>query len=169
MINVLFVCLGNICRSPMADGVFQNLVKEAGLGSLIEVDSAGTGSWHVGERPHRGTQNILKKHNIPYNGRARQYSHRDADQFDYILTMDRQNLADVLRLIPEAPDADGVIARDGRQIVVRPFLSYAQEAGLVQHDEVPDPYYTGAFDETYDLVLKGCRALLDHIRQTYNI
>lgn len=158
MINVLFVCLGNICRSPMADGVFAHRVKEAGLANQIQVDSAGTSGWHVGEVAHRGTLNVLKKHDVPYNGRARQFISKDSERFTYILPMDRSNLADIKRLIGDETDAEVVM-----------FLSYANKAGLTDVTEVPDPYYDGRFDEVYDLVETGSKALLDHIRKTHNL
>src|SRR5689334_2678843 len=83
VIRVLFVCMGNICRSPMAEAVFQHMVNEAGLSSKFSLDSAGTGGWHAGETAHRGTLNVLKDHNIPYDGRARQFIRADLDKFDY--------------------------------------------------------------------------------------
>ncbi|MCA9912254.1 MAG: low molecular weight phosphotyrosine protein phosphatase [Anaerolineae bacterium] len=158
MIKVLFVCLGNICRSPMADAVFAHMVKEAGLEDQIMVDSAGTGSWHVGEPAHRGTLNILQKNSIPYNGRARQLTRRDLSDFDYVLTMDHSNYENVMRYVGNEPQSE-----------VRMFLSYANEAGLVDEAAVPDPYYDGRFAEVYELVNKGSRALLDHIRQKHGI
>lgn len=158
MIKVLFVCLGNICRSPMADAVFAQMVKEAGLSDQIMVDSAGTGSWHVGETAHRGTLNILRKNNIPYNGRARQLTRRDLSDFDYVLTMDRSNYENVNKYVSDEPESE-----------VRMFLSYANEAGTVQEDEVPDPYYDGRFADVFDLVERGSKALLDHIRAAHQL
>jgi len=158
MIKVLFVCLGNICRSPMADAVFAHMVKQAGLSDLIMVDSAGTGSWHVGETAHRGTLNILRKNNIPYNGRARQLARRDLSDFDYVLTMDNSNYENVSKYIGDEPESE-----------VRMFLSYANEAGTVRETEVPDPYYDGRFADVYDLVQRGSKALLNHIRAEHNL
>jgi protein-tyrosine phosphatase len=158
MINVLFVCLGNICRSPMADGVFQHMVSEAGLSNLINVDSAGMGGWHVGEPAHQGTRNVLKQQGIDYTGRARLFTQEDLGKYDYILAMDSSNLSDI-----------GRIAGRDHEAEIRRFLSYANDAGLTNVKDVPDPYYNGRFDDVYELVAIGCRALLDHIRQAHHI
>jgi protein-tyrosine phosphatase len=154
-VRVLFVCLGNICRSPMAEGVFQHLVDEAGLSDEITVDSAGTSGWHVGERAHRGTRAILRKHDIPYEGRSRQVTRADYEQFDYILAMDGSNLADLRRMLP-----------DGSDVVVRRFLDFAEDA---EARDVPDPYYNNRFEEVYTLVRRGAEGLLAHIRQEHGL
>lgn len=169
MINVLFVCLGNICRSPMAEGVFQKMVNDAGLSDRIRVDSAGTGGWHVGETAHRGTLDVLKRHNIAYDGRARQFAREDFDRFQYILAMDRSNYNALLRMLPgERPDAHGILTLpSGTQVTM--FLGFANRAGLTQTQDVPDPYYDGRFDEVYALVNDGAQALLDHIRQAHDL
>ncbi|GAB4477944.1 MAG: low molecular weight protein-tyrosine-phosphatase [Anaerolineae bacterium] len=148
-VRVVFVCLGNICRSPMAEGVFRHLVKEAGLQDRIEVDSCGTGGWHVGEAPHRGTQLILRQHGIDYQHRARQISRRDLREASYLIAMDMENLEAIRRLGPT--DAE-----------VGLLLDYAE--GLTVR-EVPDPYYDGRFEEVYRLVEAGARGLLKHIRE----
>ncbi len=152
MIKVLFVCMGNICRSPMAEAVFQHMVDQAGLGTEFLIDSAGTGGWHVGEPAHPGTLDVLKRHGIPYDGRARQIERSDLDHFDYVLTMDRDNLSFISR------NSSGVSAEVGL------FLAFARARGLVHTNEVPDPYFDNKFDQTYELILRGCTALLDHIR-----
>jgi protein-tyrosine phosphatase len=157
MIKILFVCMGNICRSPMAEAVMQDMINQAGLSDVISVDSAGTSSEHVGQTAFPDTLEILREHNIPYDGRARQIQRSDLKDFDYVLTMDRANLSYILR------------ASSGARADIRLFLSFAKRAGLVNVDEVPDPYYDGNFEQTYELVTRGCRALLDHIRQAEKV
>ena len=150
MITVLFVCLGNICRSPMAEAVFQRMVEEAGLEEYIRVDSAGTGGWHVGERAHYGTRQVLIRHQISYNGRARQVTSADMTAADtYVIAMDQSNLADLQM-------------RYGQHPRLHRLLDFAEETG---ERDVPDPYYTGKFDEVYALVADGCRGLLKRIRE----
>lgn len=155
MVQVLFVCLGNICRSPMAEGIFRHLVKEAGLTDEIAVDSAGTGSWHVGERPHRGTQAVFRQHGIIYDGRARQVTGRDmVDPNSWIIVMDDNNRRDLQRLYGEHPR-------------IHRLLDFATHYPHEQN--VPDPYYTGDFNYVYELVLDGCRGLLKKIRKVENL
>ena len=153
MIRVLFVCMGNICRSPMAEAVFIELVKEAGLSQHFKIDSAGTIDWHQGERAHRGTLDLLKRKKIAYDGRSRPLTQRDLDDFDYIVVMDKENLR----------DAEQIFGRHDPRLTM--FMEYANKAGLTNVKEVPDPYYTGGFDEVYELVRIGGKALLAHIRK----
>ncbi len=153
MIRVLFVCLGNICRSPMAEAVFQHKVREAGLEDKITSDSAGTGDWHVGQPPHAGTRRILAKNAITYQHQARQIRSHDLDAFDYVLTMDDANHRDVKTM------------RLGKA-QIRPFLAYAPQS---EFHEVPDPYYTGNFEEVYQLVSDASDGLLQQIRQDHHL
>ncbi len=153
-VNILFVCLGNICRSPMAEAVFQQMVKAAGLEGEIKVDSAGTGSWHEGETAHPGTLKVLRKHGIAYDGRARQVRPQDFTLANsYIVVMDESNLHNVRRLT------------NTHQHLYR-LLEFADKATQQRSGlDVPDPYYTGNFEHVYQLVEESCRNLLATIRQ----
>ncbi|MCP4356816.1 MAG: low molecular weight phosphotyrosine protein phosphatase [Chloroflexi bacterium] len=149
-VHVLFVCLGNICRSPMAEAIFQGLVEEAGLTNQISVDSAGTGAYHVGEKAHRGTRQILRQHDIQYNGRSRQISPSDIGQsHSYLVVMDESNRRDL----------EG---RYGRQPNIVRLLDFASQT---TERNVPDPYYSSNFEYVYQLVKDGCLGLLETICQ----
>lgn len=151
-IRVLMVCMGNICRSPMAEAVFRKMVSDAGLSDRIEVDSAGTDVWYGGDPAHTGTLRVLERIGIPYDGRSRQLQREDLDRYDYVLAMDRDNLRYIRR------------ASGGSTAEIALFLSYARAGGKVSYEEVPDPYYDNSFDLTHELVTKGSEALLAHIR-----
>ncbi|WP_066318970.1 low molecular weight protein-tyrosine-phosphatase [Bacillus sp. FJAT-29814] len=154
MINVLFVCLGNICRSPMAEAVFRDLVKKENLSDKIAVDSAATSSWHIGSPPHKGTLGILKKYDISAEGLVgRQLKKEDFDKFDYIVGMDVSNTKNIAEIVGH-PEHSKIL----------------RLLDLTDHKkDVPDPYYTGDFDETYDLVTAGCKALLGKIRVEHKL
>ena len=147
--GVLFVCLGNICRSPLAEGVFQHLVEEAGVSDEFEIDSAGTGSWHVGERPDTRAIAVARAHGITLPSRARQITPEDLDHFDYVIAMDLENVRN-LENMAESSRTDVQIH------LLREFDP--EHTG----DEVPDPYYGGAsgFEKGFKIVSQSCEALL---------
>jgi protein-tyrosine phosphatase len=153
MVAVLFVCLGNICRSPTAEGVFRAACEREGLGERIRIDSAGTGAWHVGEAPDRRAQLAARRRGVDLSAqRARQVAPEDFGRFDLIVAMDRANL-DALRSACPPRHRDRL----------RLFLEYAPELG---RQEVPDPYYEGddGFEVVLDLVEAASRGLLAELR-----
>lgn len=155
-VNVLFVCLGNICRSPSAEGVFRKVVEAAGLADKVRISSCGTGSWHVGKAPDARAQAAAARRGIDISGlRARQIQTSDLTAFDYVLVMDQQNLADVQR----------IRERSGGTLPEL-FLHY----GRSSHDEVPDPYYGGekGFETVLDLIQEASEGLLAELRKTLN-
>ncbi|MBM7563347.1 low molecular weight protein-tyrosine-phosphatase [Paenibacillus sacheonensis] len=156
MIRVLFVCLGNICRSPMAEAVFRDRLKALGLEERIETDSAGTGDWHLCKPPHEGTRALLDHHGISYEGiRARQVLLDDFSRFDYIVCMDRNNERDVRQVFGSKADNNAKV------------FKFMDLLPAHESDDVPDPYYTGNFEEVYGLVSEGCDRLLDRIREEH--
>lgn len=156
MIKVLFVCLGNICRSPMAEAMFRHKVKEAGLEHKIEVDSAGTGDWHIGKPPHHGTQDVLNNYQIDYTGmHARQIIPIDEQNFDYIIAMDDSNVSNI-QAIFNNPKSE-----------IKKMLEFAVKS--YESSDVPDPYYTGNFEEVYEMLDDSCDQLLKYIREQKEI
>ncbi len=148
IISVLFVCLGNICRSPMAESIFRHMVEQAGLSRIITVDSAGTGAWHIGEAAHIGTQRILRNNGLTTSHRARVVASKDFAQFDYVIALDRSNMRDLRSMA-------GISATR-----LSLLLDHAPQLNLA---DVPDPYFTGNFEETYQLVSQACRGLLKRV------
>ena len=153
--KLLFVCLGNICRSPSAENIMNHLVAQAGLSDNIICDSAGTSSYHIGAHPDSRMRAAASQRGIPLKGRARQLDVSDFADFDLILAMDKQNYRDILYLDPQGKYHDKV----------RLMCSYATEHS---EQEVPDPYYGGreGFDKVIDLLLDSCNGLLQEIVQS---
>jgi len=154
--RVLFVCLGNICRSPTAEGVLRHELAAAGLAGEVHVESAGTGDWHVGEPPDRRATAAAAGRGVTLAGSAQRIEAFHFDDFDLILAMDRQNLAELRLLAPHAAGA-------GKLHLLREFDPLAVESGDL---EVPDPYFGGTdgFEEVLDMVERACEGLIAEIR-----
>jgi protein-tyrosine phosphatase len=152
VIRVCFVCLGNICRSPTAEGIFAELVRQAELESAFEIDSAGTGGWHEGESPDPRTQQAAAKKGFQLGGRARQVQPLDFMRFDYLIAMDRKNHRDLLDMAPA-----NAVAK------LQLFRTY--DTPPVE-DDVPDPYFGGpaGFDLVVDMVHRCSLGLLEALR-----
>jgi len=156
-VRVLMVCLGNICRSPTAHGVFLHRIERAGLSEFIEVDSAGTGDWHIGKQPDPRTCRAAQARGYDLTPlRARQVRADDFEKFDYILAMDGENLRNLQALCPPH-----------LKHKVKLFLDFAGDADGVRY--VPDPYYgeEDGFQKVLDLVENASGSLLDHIRRQH--
>lgn len=153
--KILFVCLGNICRSPAAEGVFLHLLNQQGLSNHFVVDSAGTGSWHVGNKADARMRAAAERRGIHLPSRARQIELDDFSRFDLVLTMDNDNLRNVRSLAKEAGN--------NATATIRPMLSYARSTRL---EDVPDPYYGGeqGFEYVLDLLEDACSGLIEEIK-----
>ncbi|SHM97372.1 low molecular weight protein-tyrosine-phosphatase [Roseibium suaedae] len=149
MTSLLFVCLGNICRSPLAEGIFRQTLEEAGLARDFLLDSAGTGAWHAGNPPDPRSVEVAARHGIDISTqKARQVSDADFSRFEWILAMDRDNLAALRRKFPNHPRLRLLLTGPDR--------------------DVPDPYYGGSegFDQVFDMLQSGSRKLLSELRKT---
>lgn len=139
--KIMFVCLGNICRSPMAEFIMKDLVKKHHLN--IHVSSSGTSGYHNGENAHYGTLNELKKHHIDCSGfKSSKLSKQDGYTYDYIVAMDQSNMANILKILPN---------------------DYTCKVIKLLNEDVPDPWYDGNFERTYNMCLKGCIQLLKEL------
>jgi protein-tyrosine phosphatase len=150
MTRVCFVCLGNICRSPLAEGVFRHLAAQAGQAERFQVDSAGLGSWHVGEPPDARAIRVAGAHGVAVDGRARQFRPEDFKRFDLVLALDE-----------DVYEGLGRLTRDGGQAgQVRYLRDFDPQAG--RDRDVPDPYYgdAAAFERAYALIERSCQGLL---------
>jgi protein-tyrosine phosphatase len=156
-VRLLFVCMGNICRSPTAEAVMAREVRAAGLEDRVELDSAGTGSWHVGEPPDPRSTSAAARRGVTLHGAARQVAPQDFERFDLVVAMDRQNDDALQRLAPDAA------ARDKIRLL-REFDPEAVAAGDL---DVPDPYYGAGdgFARVLDVVEAGCEGLLRTLRE----
>ena len=156
-VAVLFVCMGNICRSPTAQGVFQAMVDDQGLSDRILVDSAGTHSYHIGSPPDIRSQDTALSHGVDLTGlEARQFESDDFHNFDFLLAMDYSNLS-----IMSSMQTDGARAR------LDLMLDYSEK---FKQSEVPDPYYgDGGFDLVFDMISDASAGLLRHIKQQYTL
>lgn len=156
MVNVLFVCLGNICRSPSAEGVFRSLVRGRGLEQLIGIDSAGTHGYHIGKAPDPRAVAAARRRGVDLSDlRVRQAVPDDFRRFDYVIAMDRSNLDDLAAICPA-----------GATSHLHLLLEFAPETG---RRDVPDPYYDGhaAFEAMFDLIEAGAAGLLAHIERSH--
>lgn len=154
--RVLFVCLGNICRSPTAEGVLRHLIAERGLDGEVVVDSAGTAGWHVGDAPDRRAVSEARNRGLDIGGlRGRRVGAGDFEQFDLLLAMDEENRRDLVALAPD----------DEARAKVRLLREFDPDAVTAGDLEVPDPYYGGpdGFAQVYDAVDRACRGLLRHL------
>ncbi|MCE4950923.1 low molecular weight protein-tyrosine-phosphatase [Staphylococcus hominis] len=151
MVDVAFVCLGNICRSTMAEAIMRQRLKERGISDVI-VHSRGTGRWNLGEPPHQGTQKILKQHHIPFDGIVSELFEPD-DDFNYIIAMDQSNVDNIQSINPN----------------LKGQLFKLLEFSNMEETDVPDPYYTNNFEGVYNMVQSSCDNLIDFIVKDANL
>ena len=148
--RICFVCLGNIVRSPLGEHMFKHLAQQAGVAARYTVDSAGTGSWHVGESPDRRMRRVAARHGLNYDGSARQFRQSYFDQYDWIIAMDTENRTNLQRLARSPQDTAKI------------HLMRAFDPQAKPNASVPDPYYGGidGFEEVYQIVECACQGLL---------
>ncbi|MGZ8648834.1 MAG: low molecular weight protein-tyrosine-phosphatase [Solirubrobacteraceae bacterium] len=154
--RLLFVCMGNICRSPTAEGVMRRLVREAGLEDRITVDSAGTGGWHAGDPPDPRATDAAARRGVTVDGAARQVRPGDFHDSDLVIAMDRENLRGLLAVAPDEAASEKI----------RLLREFDPSSAGAPDLDVPDPYYGGArgFETVLDMVEAACRGLLDELR-----
>lgn len=153
MIHVMFVCHGNICRSPMAEFIFRNMVEERGLSHLFYIASSATSTEEIGNPVHHGTRKKLREYDISVEGKtAVQLKKADYQKYDYLIGMEQVNVKNMQRILGQ---------KDGKKI--RRLLDFSNRPG-----DIADPWYTGNFDETYNDVYEGCAALLETILEEHN-
>lgn len=159
MLKVCFVCLGNICRSPIGEGVMRHLLREAGLGAAVEVDSAGTAGYHAGELPDSRARAAGRRFGVEVGGRARQFKSVDFERFDYVLAMDQSNFDDLSKLAPD-------LAARKKLHLLRSFDPQSPKGAAV-----PDPYYgdDSDFDEVVRACLAACAPLVEKLRREHGL
>ena len=157
-IRILFVCLGNICRSPLAEGIFRHLVREQGLEERFEIDSAGTSGWHAGDPPDPRSAQTARRRGIELSGQGRKVVAEDLRRFDYVIAMDAENRQELRALQAQA---------GGRARVAR----LREWDPRPEHGDVPDPYYGGprGFDDVHDIVERACAGLLELVVQEHGL
>ncbi len=158
MINVLFVCLGNICRSPLAEGLFRKKVSERGWDSFFNIDSSGTGDYHIGDLPDHRTRENAKRNGLILDSRARQFAYEDFQDFDYIIPMDASNRSNIERLDPGQQFRDKII-------LMRSFDSLDKGA------DVPDPYFGGdqGFQHVYEILDRSTNEFLNWLAERHSL
>lgn len=158
-IKVLFVCLGNICRSPAAEGAFTHLIKTKNLSEKFHIDSSGTGNYHIGDLPHINTRKIAQEKGIELTHRARQFSSADFNDFDYILAMDQTNYNDILSMAKTEEDKKKVYK----------FRYF--EKNVPGEPDVPDPYFGGidGFKNVQNIVYRAAQGFLEHVREVHKL
>jgi protein-tyrosine phosphatase len=156
MIKVLFVCLGNICRSPLAEGIFRQKTIDQGVNHLFYVDSAGTASYHIGALPDKRSREVAAKNGFELTHKARAFSETDFNSFHYIVAMDKNNLNNIKRLMPDETES--------KVLLMRHFDMMAKDG------EVPDPYYGDMkdFEHVYDILNRSCDVMLGHLMDELN-
>ena len=162
MVSVLFVCLGNICRSPIAEGIFRRLIEEADLTDAIQCDSAGTSSYHIGNLPDRRTRENALEHKLTLTHRARRMTGEDLALFQYFVAMDEDNFDAILKLSHRSV---GLISEDNI------FLLREFDPAVSDQPNVPDPYYEGpeVFEDVYQICLRCCQQLLAYLVQRHEL
>ena len=155
-VKVLFVCLGNICRSPLAEAIFQTQITQKGFDHLVEMDSCGTANYHVGDLPDGRTRANAMKNGVAINHRGRQLSHHDLERYDFVLAMDRSNYRNILAL-------ENAGHHEHKIMLMRNFDP------LKSNDEVPDPYYGGEkdFQEVFEILDRSVRGFIQHLEREH--
>lgn len=156
-VSICFVCLGNICRSPTAEGIMLQLIDQHGLAGLVEVDSAGTGAYHTGEKADGRSRATAEGHGVPLPSISRQFSRADFDRFDYVIAMDADNQRNLQRIAPLESHLTKIT-------LVRNY-----DGTSTQNASVPDPYYNDGFEDVFQICKRGCEGLLKHIAQEHKL